>query len=109
VASQLWYFDRLYQDVLVPGYKRLCAWSFAFDVHFIDQVAVDGWAVASRAASRVSRFVDDWFVDRCVDAIGELTWFFGGALRHVQAGRIQYYACVTFGVVLVLLLILLMR
>lgn len=109
LAAQLWFFDRLYQDGIVPLAKRVNALLFSFDFQVIDQTLVDGWAYFIRAVSRVSRGIDNWFVDRCVDLFGWTTWFAGTITRTIQAGKIQYYVCVTFGAVAVVLLVLLMR
>ncbi len=109
LASQLWFFDRLYQDGIVPVAKKFNQLCFDFDFKILDQVLVDGWAYFIRAVSQVGRAVDNYFVDKCVDFFGWAAWVAGAMTRSLQAGRIQYYVCVTFGVVTVLLLFLLMQ
>lgn len=108
MASQLWFFDRLYQDGVVPVTKFVCRVFYAFDFGVIDQILVDGWAYFIRAVARVARDIDNWFVDRCVDLFGWVTWFAGAITRTLQAGKIQYYVCVTFGAVAVVVLVLMM-
>lgn len=107
-ASQLWYFDRMYQNGIVPAVKWLNKRCFAFDAFWIDRVAVDGWSYVLRVVSWIVGRVDDWVVDKCVDAIGWVTWAFGSVTRELQTGRIQFYAGVTFGVVILVMMWLLL-
>ena len=108
LASQLWFFDRFYQDGIVPAVKAFNRAAYFFDFHVLDQILVDGWAYFARAVSQVGRMLDDWVVDRFVDACGLCTGLAGQLTRSLQAGKIQYYVCVTFGAVAVLLLVLVM-
>jgi len=108
LASQLWYFDRLYQDGLVPLSKRINSALYLFDFGVIDQILVDGWAYFLLAISQVGKSMDNWVVDKCVDLFGIVTGLLGQASRSLQAGKIQYYVCVSFGAVAVLLMMLVM-
>ncbi|GMV83617.1 MAG: hypothetical protein AMXMBFR7_48010 [Planctomycetota bacterium] len=108
LCAQLWFFDRLYQDGIVPFAKSLNRMFYVFDFGVIDQILVDGWAYFVRSIARVSSAIDTWFVDKCVDAFGVATWMLGTVARTLQAGRIQYYVCLTFGAVAVVLLVLMM-
>jgi hypothetical protein len=47
-------------------------------------------------------------VDKTVDAFGWVTWFLGALARTTQAGKIQFYVGVTFGVAVLVLLALLL-
>jgi NADH-quinone oxidoreductase subunit L len=104
LASQLWYFDRLYQDGVVPLVKGVSGFLFRFDLHFLDRRLVDEWGNLARAVSMLARGLDNWFVDQCVDAFGWLTWLAGAAARLLQSGRIQYYVAVSFGVAALVIL-----
>ncbi|MCW8133740.1 MAG: hypothetical protein KIS92_25565, partial [Planctomycetota bacterium] len=108
LASQLWYFDRLYQDGIVPFSKMINKALYVFDFAVIDQILVDGWAYFILAISQVGKSMDNWVVDKCVDLFGIVTGLLGQLSRSLQAGKIQYYVCVTFGAVALLLLALLM-
>jgi NADH-quinone oxidoreductase subunit L len=102
--SQLWFFDRLYQDGIVPAFKifnRACWW---FDANIVDSYFVDGWAVIVKNGAQKARWVDNWVVDKMVDLFGWVTMIFGQVSRALQVGKIQFYVCVTFGVAAVLLL-----
>jgi len=99
--SQLWFIDRLYQDVIVVYAKKLNRLAWRFDDGVIDYWLVDGLLpYTARFGSLVARAFDNWIVDKTVDLFGLVTWVLGALARAVQAGKIQYYVCVTFGVVL---------
>jgi len=101
--SELWFIDRLYQDVIVVYAKKLNRLAWRFDDGIIDYWLVDGLLpYTARFGSLVARAFDNWIVDKFVDLFGIVTWVLGALARAVQAGKIQYYVCVTFGVVLAL-------
>lgn len=104
LCSQLWYFDRLYQDGIVPAAKWMNYWFWRFDADILDKWLVDGWSLIVRGVSVASRGVDNWVVDKMVDAFGWVTYVLGVFARLIQFGKIQYYVCVTFGVVAIVLL-----
>jgi hypothetical protein len=102
--SQLWFFDRLYQDGIVPAAKTLNYYFWRFDAVVIDGFLVDGWSAVLKTWSTGARAVDNWVVDKMVDAFGWVTWLLGTLTRALQVGKIQFYVCVTFGVVALALL-----
>ena len=102
--SQLWYFDRLYQDGVVPACKWINYWFWQFDAKILDGILIDGWSLVIRSIGQVARGADNWFVDKCVDAFGWITYMLGVFARLIQFGKIQYYVCVSFGVVAAVLL-----
>jgi NADH-quinone oxidoreductase subunit L len=102
--SQLWYFDRVYQDGIVPAVKKLNYVFWQFDARVLDSVLIDGWSTVVRVISMISGAIDNWIVDKFVDAFGLAAKIFGMFARLLQAGKIQYYVCVTFGVAAGLLL-----
>jgi len=106
--SELWFFDRLYQDGIVAGAKLLNRLAWKFDDGFVDHWLVDGWEKVVRVWSLAAGAFDNWVVDGTVDLLGKTTWLLGSAVRPLQAGKIQYYVCVTFGVVILVWLGLLL-
>ena len=102
--AELWYFDRLYQDGIVPAAKWMNRKFWKFDANVLDSIFVDGWSTIVRIFAGISRFFDNWFVDKCVDFFGWATSFFGVFARILQYGKIQYYVAVTFGVAAAVLL-----
>ena len=108
VFSQLWYFDRLYQDGIVPAAKWFNLMAWKFDANVIDRFCVDGWATVAQTWANGSGAFDNWVVDKCVDLFGTVTWMLGALSRSLQTGRIQFYVCVTFGLTALVLLGLVM-
>ena len=101
--SQLWFFDRLYQDGCVPAWKAVnsaCSW---FDSNVVD-ATVDSTAIVVRTWAQGARNFDNWVVDKMVDAFGWTAWLTGSLSRAAQVGKIQFYVCVTFGIAALLLL-----
>jgi NADH-quinone oxidoreductase subunit L len=98
--SELWYIDRLYQDGIVVVAKAFNRLAWRFDDGVIDRWMVDGWALVVKVWSLMAREFDNWVVDKFVDLFGWVTWLLGALARTLQAGKIQYYVCVTFGVVI---------
>lgn len=101
--SQLWFFDRLYQDGIVPAWKRLNSALSWFDSNIVD-ATVDSTAAVVLVWSRGARLFDNWIVDKLVDAFGFVTRILGTIAQMIQVGKIQFYVCVTFGVAALLLL-----
>ena len=88
----------------MPACKMMNRAFWKFDANVLDAIFVDGWSFVIKSISGISRFVDNWFVDKCVDFFGWAASFFGVFARILQYGKIQYYVCVTFGVAAFVLL-----
>ncbi len=108
IYTLLWnkyYFDELYDGVLVAltvaGSKVLGL----FDLRFIDGI-VNGVGITVQAGcSRVAGWFDDTFVDGLVNLVARIIWFVGGRVRRVQTGMIQNYLLAVLGGVVLLILI----
>ena len=108
IYTLLWnkyYFDELYDGVLVAltvaGSKVLGL----FDLRFIDGI-VNGVGVAVQAGcARVAGWFDNTFVDGLVNWVAQITWSIGGRVRRVQTGMIQNYLLAVLGGVVLLILI----
>ena len=108
IYTLLWnkyYFDELYDGVIVAltvaGSKVLGL----FDLRFIDGI-VNGVGVAVEAGcSRVAGWFDNTFVDGLVNLVARVTWSIGGRIRRVQTGMIQNYLLAVLGGVVLLILI----
>ena len=108
IYTLLWnkyYFDELYDGVLVAltvaGSKVLGL----FDLRFIDGI-VNGVGIAVQAGcSRVAGWFDNTFVDGLVNLVARMTWSIGGRVRRVQTGMIQNYLLAVLGGVVLLILI----
>jgi len=97
-----YYLDRLYTDGVVGGIKgplaRLAYW--------INQNVIDGIVNGAGALAGVlGRFsynvIDQRVIDGAVNGAGVSAEAGGSALRTIQTGRVQQYAAVLFGAVVV--------
>lgn len=90
-----WYFDELYDFLVIRPLLRLTRACFRFDQRIIDgSVNFVGyfWIVWSR----ISGFVDKWVVDGLVNLVGITTRALGDALKLTQNGLAQTYMLVVF-------------
>jgi NADH-quinone oxidoreductase subunit L len=85
-----WYFDELYQGVVVNGILGLTAVLRWFDDTLVDGV-VNGAAWVTRVVSSFSGKFDSGVVDGIVNATAYVSGFFGLVLRKFQTGRVQTY------------------
>jgi NADH-quinone oxidoreductase subunit L len=85
-----WYFDELYQAVVVNGVLGLTTVLRWFDNTLIDGV-VNGAAWVTRVVSSISGKFDSGVVDGMVNATAYVSGFFGLVLRKFQTGRVQTY------------------
>ena len=97
-----YYLDHLYTDGIVGGIKgpiaRLAYW---INQNVIDGV-VNGTAALAGVLGRFSYdVIDQSVVDGAVNGAGASAEAGGSALRTLQTGRVQQYAAVLFGAVVV--------
>ncbi|MGW8256160.1 MAG: NADH-quinone oxidoreductase subunit L [Thermoguttaceae bacterium] len=85
-----WWFDELYQGLLVRPVLLVSRWTAGFDKKAIDWAA-DNLARLVLVCSRLDDFVDRMFVDRLVDFIARGTYVIGVWLRRVQTGNLRQY------------------
>jgi NADH-quinone oxidoreductase subunit L len=85
-----WYFDEIYQAVVVNGLLGLTAILRWFDDTVIDgAVNAAGWI--TRLTSFVSGKFDTYVVDGAVNATAYVSGFAGLVLRKLQTGKVQTY------------------
>ena len=108
IYTLLWnkyYFDELYDGVLVAltvaGSKVLGL----FDLRFIDGIVNGVGVVVQAGCSRIAGWFDNTFVDGLVNLVARMTWSIGGRVRRVQTGMIQNYLLAVLGGVVLLILI----
>jgi NADH-quinone oxidoreductase subunit L len=95
-----WYFDELYQAVVVNGVLGATAVLRWFDNTIIDGI-VNGSAWLARILSRISGRFDMDVVDGIVNATAYLSGLMGVVLRKFQTGKVQTY--ILFAVVSVMI------
>ncbi|HMK38106.1 MAG TPA: NADH-quinone oxidoreductase subunit L, partial [Bacteroidota bacterium] len=85
-----WYFDEVYDALVVGGVLGLSAVLRWVDTYIVDG-AVNGAGSLARLTSFVSGKFDTYVVDGLVNFSAYLSGFFGLVLRKFQTGRIQTY------------------
>ena len=89
-ASNLWFFDQIYDRIFVKGLFLLTIISKWVDENIIDAI-VNGTAVVTKGISGISGWIDNNIVDGLVNATATTADRAGGLLSHVQTGRLQTY------------------
>jgi len=85
-----WWFDELYDRLLVRPVLCVCGWVARFDSQGIDWL-VDGLARSTRAVARLDDWIDRVFVDGLVDGAARTMYNVGLLLRRVQTGKLRQY------------------
>ena len=102
-----WYFDELYDFLIIQPLLRLTRCCYRFD-----QKAVDGTVnfvgLFGIVVSRISAFLDKWVVDGIVNLIGIVTRASGNLLKLTQNGLAQTYMLVVFAGAMVVVVIRMM-
>ncbi|MFB3895596.1 MAG: NADH-quinone oxidoreductase subunit L [bacterium] len=98
-----YYFDELYDYIIIRPFLRLTKVAFAFDQLIIDGT-VNGVAWVSILISKLDNLIDIYIVDGLVNASGWITQFFSRIFRKTQTGIIQNYTLlVIFGLAIIIL------
>ncbi len=96
-----YYFDEVYDAVIIKPYYVFCRMWFWFDQNIVDGL-VNGVADFGLMWGKFQRWFDETFVDGAVNGLGTITRGFGSTLRHVQTGRLQNYAFIIFAALVIL-------
>jgi NADH-quinone oxidoreductase subunit L len=86
-----YYFDELYDLILIRPILGLSRFSWTFDANVVDGlVNLVGWLTV--VWSDIKMWFDKWIIDGIVNGSGWLVRSFGSLLRYVQSGSMQFYA-----------------
>jgi proton-translocating NADH-quinone oxidoreductase chain L len=85
-----WYFDELYNAIIVQPVLFISRRIADFDKHVIDRF-IDGCATAVRGISTVDDTIDRLFVDGIVNWLARVTYSVGISLRRMQTGKLRQY------------------
>ena len=85
-----WYFDEVYQAIIVNGTLLLARIGSLFDQYIIDGI-VDGSAALTRFTSWLNGLFDNYIIDGIVNAMANVTFWVGNRIRRVQTGNINGY------------------
>jgi NADH-quinone oxidoreductase subunit L len=103
VLRNKYYFDEIYDAVIVKNVVRLSNWLLRFDDAWVIDPIVDGMGSLWRKVSDIGYWIDDKIVDGAVNGVAAVTSWFGGAVRVIQTGKAQNYLLVGLVTVAVLL------
>jgi NADH-quinone oxidoreductase subunit L len=86
-----YYFDELYDAVLIRPVMKLGDFLWSFDARVVDGlVNLVGWLTVVWAD--LKQLFDQYVVDGAVNGAGWVVRSTGGILRYLQTGRLQFYA-----------------
>jgi len=101
-----YYFDEIYDAVIIKPLLAFCRFMWKFDASVIDGV-VNFIGRFTLFLSWIHDLFDKYIVDGLVNGAGYSIWGIGSVIRQAQTGRVQTYALVIFGGVVVAIAIML--
>jgi len=100
-----YYFDEIYDFIIIKPLLAFCRFMWKFDAVVIDGIV--------NFAGRFTMFqawawdiFDKYIVDGIVNGLGYTIWGIGSLIRQAQTGKVQNYAIVIFAGVVVSLIIM---
>ncbi|MDT8434719.1 MAG: NADH-quinone oxidoreductase subunit L [Anaerosomatales bacterium] len=103
VLTQKYYFDVTYEHFIIRPYMRAAESLSRFDGSAVDG-AVNGAAGAWKRLTEVAWSFDGRVIDGFVNGVARAARASGGALRRIQAGRVQTYQRSVLGALVLLML-----
>ena len=105
LACNEWYFDRIYDKLIIKPIlllSRACFW--------IDRRVIDGFIVlfasAALACSKVAVFTDRYIIDGFINLLVQLVRGIGNFARRFQGGKVQYYLYSMLAVMLLIFILI---
>jgi len=105
LACNEWYFDRIYDKLIIRPIlliSRACFW--------IDRRVIDGFLIlfasAALACSKVAVFADRYIIDGFINLLVALVRAIGNFARRFQGGKVQYYLYSMLVVMLVIFILI---
>jgi NADH-quinone oxidoreductase subunit L len=99
-----YWFDEIYDTVLVRPFLALTRLAFSFDSKIIDG-SVNGAASATVWTSNIKAWIDQYIVDGLVNLTASAIGALGLLLRRLQTGFIQNYLLLIFTSVIIIVLL----
>jgi NADH-quinone oxidoreductase subunit L len=85
-----YYFDEIYQKLIIDPIMAFARYMWTFDARVIDG-AVNGTAWATILWSDIKEWFDTWIIDGAVNGAGWLVQQWSNLLRFIQTGNVQFY------------------
>ncbi len=105
LACNEWYFDRIYDKLIIRPIlllSRACFW--------IDRRVIDGFIIlfasAALACSKVATVIDRYIIDGFINLLVKLVRGIGNAARRLQGGKVQYYLYSMLAVMLLIFILI---
>jgi NADH-quinone oxidoreductase subunit L len=104
VLLNKYYFDELYQFIIINPAFKLARFLFGFDQKVVDG-AVNGTGNLTLLLAKFDGWFDNKIVDGAVNGVAWLIKIIGKGTRTIQTGQLQNYAFILFfGLILIILL-----
>jgi len=103
-SESQWYFNMLYDRVIVKGLIETSRFFYAFDRAVVDGIVNRSGAMV-RLLANLSQWLDRNVVDGLVNGVGKLSFNLGGILRGSRKGKVQYYLLSMLFFLLIVLLV----
>ncbi len=98
-----WYFDEIYDAVIIKPTLAFTNVLWSFDNGVIDWI-VNAFGRFTLWLSVIKQWIDVHIVDGAVNGLGYTIWATGALLRQFQTGKVQLYGFfIIFGIVLMLI------
>jgi NADH-quinone oxidoreductase subunit L len=101
-----YYFDEIYDAVIIKPILATCRFMWSFDNAVIDGL-VNLFGRFTLFLSWLHDTFDKYVVDGLVNGAGYTIWGIGSVIRQAQTGKVQNYAIVIFAGMIVTLAIML--
>jgi NADH-quinone oxidoreductase subunit L len=99
ISNREWFFNEIYNFMLIRSVERLSLLLYRFD-----RTVIDGLVLSMARLTKIISSISDWFdrniIDGLVNATGSLSRDIGRFFRHFQSGRLQHYLTTMLLVVL---------
>ena len=109
VLENKYYFDEMYNAVIIQPTIRLASQCAVFDRKVIDAVVNAVGNFGRWLASWLRRAIDSAIIDGAVNGVGRVTTWCGEFMRATQTGNVQNYLLVAAVTVVLLLALFLVR
>ena len=104
LSKNEWYFDDIYNKIIVTPLLVLSRSTFWFDRRIIDG-SVNSMAKAGIALSKLSSWVDRHIIDGFLNLLVAIVRAIGNFARRFQGGKVQYYLFSMLVVILILFIL----
>ena len=104
-----YYFDELYNAIIIQPSIRLAGACARFDRRVIDAIVNAVGALGRWLSTWLRKAIDSPIVDGAVNGVGRVTTAFGEFMRATQTGKVQNYLLVAAVTIVLLLALFLAR